>query len=558
MSASSASTLKAGRRPPFHPFGDERDDNLDSCDLADIELCNFADIEKFDRLVPNDADRAWNTERERILTWIYDPASPCLVDPTYPDQHQAHLSEAAFADRTRRLAHIEEFAGRAGVVLHDPQRLNEVSAAWSAMSIGAREDLLVKHLAAMQRFEPMENVCGGLDKGLNLIPELNVAKLCAEDGRGFLDFIDLVKRSTAIVVDLEVEPLYNEVFFRKMGIASDSQSPKLSKADRAFQMDVCWRRHLTLFCFLDTFFQRLDGFDPFDLAPGASEVIYGDYESCNSCGKTGEVGRKRLLCCAKCQAVGRFEAYCSTDCQKDDWREHRSEGRCGVPASLLEEIDEIWAPDRPPTPAEYLRARVLRMVLLAPNYFWTTPIPGISAAYDALIHEEDDVARQARVNSDMRDLAFRALEDNDRSAVNLLAYAVFKYRFVKVWERIRSSFCQSRLDKVFEWLRASLSLNANGGEASRASASAEHALMLERETSFRNMFDLGGKQAWHDALARGKLEFVKAENESVRRYFKVKQQRYLEALRSAILSRYQVEPPRLEIIMVHAKAMLEE
>jgi hypothetical protein len=45
---------------------------------------------------------------------------------------------------------------------------------------------------------------------------------------------------------------------------------------------------------------------------------------CHNCGKVHEVDGVRLKKCAKCFAV----EYCSVECQREDWKKHRSE--CGL------------------------------------------------------------------------------------------------------------------------------------------------------------------------------------------------------------------------------------
>ncbi|GAA6058799.1 hypothetical protein JCM10212_001915 [Sporobolomyces blumeae] len=564
---SSPTSSKEGRRPPFYPFGDDRDDNLDSCDLFELELCNFADIDEFDRLVPNDADKAWNTERERIVEWLYDADSPCLVDPTYPDQHEDYLSENAFARRRRFRAHFAVLLNHVVQDLDDPDYLGKASRAWHAMSFDARGTLLVRVAA---EFERNPNAQGGRapDRGFNLLPEFTVANLCRDEGEGFLRLLDLVKRSVVSVERLETHPIFNEAFFRKFGIASSSQAKPLSKADRAFQTENCMRRHMVLFGMINVLLERLSGNDepmeshsvgntaselgiavddaeassPTALRSSLQDLPDLAVERCAACGATAaDVGRTRLLCCSKCRTIGRFQLYCSPNCQRIDWKKHRSEERCGCPLSVLEGITPISTPARPPTLLESLRARTLCALEENPEDVWVTSVTGRLCTFDGMTYEDEDVNRQARILAALRDLSLRALKSNDRTAVDLLAYA----------DARRSP----PMDRV-PLPRAA----PNGGRNGSPHPNEQIPMTDEerREDEFRKMFELDDERAWRAACARGKAEMLKPGNASVKEYDLRRRQTRIDRLREGLKTEFGDGSVGIEIALAAAWAICFE
>ncbi|GAA6059821.1 hypothetical protein JCM10212_003733 [Sporobolomyces blumeae] len=566
MTTSSPSSSKKGRRPPFYPFGDERDDNLDSCDIVDIELRHLARLRAFEKLGPGRAERAWIKERERILEWIYDPDSPRLIDAAFPDQHKEYLTEAAFARRRYDRAHLPLLLGRVGKYLLDAGTKGKVVKAWLSMTAVAREDFVVRFFAHLEREVWTQGDPDDIVVSVNnLPPEFTATQLCADGGQGLVRLMDLVER-------LDREPIYNESFFRKFGIPTSDATPTLSKADRAFQAEYCMRRHLSLFSMLASLSLELTEYNDsithkvlgshkvlgthkvhgntasrFKTKTIVSSVVAPrrttpeepeDLHMCLNTEKSPSLGLARLLCCSKCKTVERVHLYCSTKCQKDDWKKHHGEGRCGVPVSKLEKIPAVTAPTRPPTRVEALRTRSLE-ALKGPNCTWLSPNLDRTGHHKGIgISVENDSAKQTQILSDLRDLSIRALEHNDRSAVGLLAFAVMKCSSAAI-EQIQSVLV---------------------GEAASHGGFVDFSALRDRdlEAEFREMFELENDQAWDDALARGKVDLAKAENASVRFFYEQKQSSDLLRLQDALASKYGRDTRAFRLSMSFAMVMLRK
>ncbi|GAA6060722.1 hypothetical protein JCM10212_003343 [Sporobolomyces blumeae] len=194
-------------------------------------------------------------------------------------------------------------------------------------------------------------------------------------------------------------------------------------------------------------------------------------------------------------------------CQKEDWKKPQSEGRCGVPLSLAEKIPAVKAQARPPTQSHSARMMILDALKDRLTCVWLTQIPCHFGKFTGpALDVADGATQEARIRSDVRNCSVRALAHNDRLAIDLLAFVMI-YRPTAEIEALQSAFLGTGK-------RQALSLTT------APTPNPPHKLF---EADFRKLFMLEDKQAWANALARGKVEVAKAENASFRTYLDGKQ-----------------------------------
>ena len=249
---------KKGRRAPFYPLASST--HIDDKSLENLELGDNPDIAKWrtPEGIARGGLRGWNQEHEEVTRWLYRFNSPCLVDPRYPNEHSMHLSELAFAARTRGRKNLEDTAELvASQMNNDPEFDKKYVQPWKRLSRMEREDLL---LSALSSFETPQDALSGEDstysKNRKLMPELELDKLCSNDGQGLLDFFKKIALYALDPKRLSTHPIPDEDVFRKFGIVNDDSIP-LSSADRAFQDEYFLRRHVLLFVITQAILSKL-------------------------------------------------------------------------------------------------------------------------------------------------------------------------------------------------------------------------------------------------------------------------------------------------------------
>ncbi|GAA6058801.1 hypothetical protein JCM10212_001917 [Sporobolomyces blumeae] len=446
--SSSTTPSTTGRRPPFYPFPDDRD--LELVPLKTIELENFARLADFEHL-PN-PNVAWNEEREKILDWIYAPGSPCLVDPSRPDQHETCLTDAAFARRHRARFAVEDLARRFNAIYENPEYMADQRAWWKTVTKSLAGWLYTIGIAEFKRGTRR---VGDLDEfyaGLNFVPELTVANLCARDGDGFIELSGSQAGSPHGVTIYRFGCVKPEVYLIKVE----------------------------------------PSFVPHEYPPSSlpSRTSNEADQFCSVCGAAATPPRS-LSCCSKCKAAGRFQIQC----QKADWKHHRREGRCGVPLPTFS-IPLIAPPPRLSTLVEARRAGLLQQPNKRPDSYWARRIVGTDAfIWTGVGHLFHDLERGARVNATLRETAIRALRSKDAEAIALLAFVTLSEAPLP---ELKGETCVSIVPRPGDsWDEVDLTYQED---------------FDQRQKQFRELFELEDARAWRDVVARGKVEVEKAEN----------------------------------------------
>lgn len=187
----------------------------------------------------------FNKAHERLMDWFYSPDSPCLVDPTSPNQYLEFLTESSTASRVRGQQAVLQQACNLRDELKSPT-LGDAMSRWKSLTPQGRRELVLKTLADRAR-QAEASPGDSFARVRKLIPEVNVERLCSDEGEGLVHLINLLREDLSNPDEISSQPIYNEMFFKKFAIPTSTTVLPLSKADRAMQEEFVLRRHSGLF-----------------------------------------------------------------------------------------------------------------------------------------------------------------------------------------------------------------------------------------------------------------------------------------------------------------------
>jgi len=175
-----------------------------------------------------------------------EPGSPCLVNPIYPNQHVRFLSEISSTSRYRGRDAVLSNAKALGLILNNPDYTHHIVGRWKSLSAKAKRELVLKTFGDIARDEEAARQ-DPFGRARKLMPEVTVSEFCADEGKGLLRFLDVLKPLTLNPESFVSQPIYNKKFFKKFGIPTSSeQNLPLSKADRAMQEEQVLLRNSNL------------------------------------------------------------------------------------------------------------------------------------------------------------------------------------------------------------------------------------------------------------------------------------------------------------------------
>ncbi|GAA5986100.1 hypothetical protein JCM5350_004433 [Sporobolomyces pararoseus] len=476
------STSSSSRRPPFYKLRDSI--NLETLSIEDSEL----GINNPYLAIVDDGTlesvRDWYSELQDVSDWLYEPGSPCLVDPVQPNQHARHLSQSHFEVREQGKFAVSEAGRKLFHLLCSPTFEDKYVKPWKAMSNNSKEDLFFESFASYDRKDASRLFV--FSRFHKLTPEFDLDVLLAQDGKGFLDLLKHLEVHLENYAKLDVKPIPNAKFFGKFGIGQ--QELPLSRADRAFQQEHLLRRHSLLFNVVNDLLRRIAGESSTVSMEHIAISELSDEERCTGCHLTAkEAGSKKLLYCGRCKKVDRVVPYCSASCQKKDWPEHKK--TCSNNSSHR----QVPIVSSEPTPVS-TNLPPLRRLLKAeldkePLHFWLyqDEVPG---TFQWQGFASNDRAQESRIRKAMRALAFKALETGDRISIALLAATLYSSdpffpNYSQKGKRMKPTPTQPK-------------------EALHRKAQINH---------FRKVFDITSDTEWSECLELGSEEIEKPGNE---------------------------------------------
>lgn len=168
-----------------------------------------------------------------------------------------------------------------------------------------------------------------------------------------------------------------------------------------------------------------------------------------------------------------------------DWRKHKDQGFCGTKLSSSSTVPIIDS-----TPSNPLRLYLLNKVLQNPKVFWFVRDQN---------DEEFGMSNQGsliQIHESMRELALKALRDQDQASIDLFAFAVI--------EDADTPRTGARLDD---------------GVITKTPPSDEAPSNEDRKAQFRDLFGLTDDEKWKESLKRGRLELDKPGNLQVKAFY---------------------------------------
>lgn len=230
-----------GRRPPFTPYKVSKP--IDSVSIEDLELGDMIEFKPYEDGKIKGGRRAWNSEHETLIEWLYQPGSPCLVNPVYPDEHIKLLSNIAYASRARGTPVVVSAADELECSLSSETFADQYMKPWLALNTKKQEKLLLAVLASVSSVDSVRFM-----KFRKLLPEFIVSDLVADKGQGLVRFYDHLRLNLQDGGDkLSRHPVPNDKFFAKFGIPTEEDALPLTQGDRAFQEEYLLARHSLLF-----------------------------------------------------------------------------------------------------------------------------------------------------------------------------------------------------------------------------------------------------------------------------------------------------------------------
>ncbi|GAA5834641.1 hypothetical protein JCM5353_004505 [Sporobolomyces roseus] len=509
-----------GRRPPYTPYQVSKP--IDSVSIEDLELGDMIELKPYEDGKIKGARKAWNDEHEALIEWLYQPDSPCLVNPLYPNEHIKLLSNIAFASRARGMPVVISSADELECSLGSETFSDQYMQPWLALNKKKQEKLLLAALASVSSVDSDR-----FARFRKLLPEVIISDLVADKGQGLVRFYDHLRTHLEDGGSkLSQHPVPNDKFFAKFGIPTEEGALPLAQGDRAFQEEYLLARHSILFDVAEATLRQIVG-KPMPSIVGkagntASDITRRNYpqmrdgapdptkplsdgfehlvtERCSVCNKSAkDAGLAKLLYCQACKKVDRMQPYCSAACQKEDWSEHKKES-CGSAVSNFHPVPVISA--RPPrsAPSSVLSTRrrsVKKWLNKYKDEFWVFEIDGRLEAMG--YYNPQDQAKEKRIRKTMRDHAHKALETGDQASIDLFAYAMIGSIHSPIL------FHANRRNK-----------RSGDGLGRDRDVTREEKKVVQ----FRQTFGLETEDAWRAALKRGKEELAKPENGVVRELY---------------------------------------
>jgi hypothetical protein len=124
----------------------------------------------------------------------------------------------------------------------------------------------------------------------------------------------------------------------------------------------------------------------------------------------------KLHCCGKCDGIGRKQLYCSRVCQEGDYERHRR--TCGSQLSTA----DVPLPGGACAASTLspLRRTLLRALDANPSEYWAVRRDNEIVMMGFMANSQND-AQTVRIRRGMRGISYRALQDNDLAAIDVLA-----------------------------------------------------------------------------------------------------------------------------------------
>lgn len=196
-----------GRRPPFYLLADPKD--LEDISMEDSELMDVVYFEDYDDGTLEGV-RRWIQELEALTNWVYQPGTPCLVDPVRPGQHAEYLLEAAFSVRNQG-APVVASAGRSLLLLLNSSSFDRrYVKPWLKLSKQEQEKLLLDVYGDYERQDPEKTKV--FSRNAKLVPELRLSQLL---GQGLISLTNHLRVHLVDPNKLSTNPIPNELFFAK-------------------------------------------------------------------------------------------------------------------------------------------------------------------------------------------------------------------------------------------------------------------------------------------------------------------------------------------------------
>lgn len=244
------SRTSQSRRPPFYRL--KQPSYEKHLSIEDLELMAEPCLKDFDDGTLESV-RRWYSELQEISNWLYQAGSPCLVDPTQPNQYSRHLSQEAFDMRELGRFSVSMSAQKLFYNLSAPTFGDKYVKPWKALSTASQEKLLLEAFASYDREDTTQSFA--FSRSHKLVPEFDINDLIAEEGQGLVDLFNHLRRHLANYPTLSEKPIPNEKFFGKFGIGQ--QELPLSRADRAFHEEYLLKRHSLLFTAVAVLLRRI-------------------------------------------------------------------------------------------------------------------------------------------------------------------------------------------------------------------------------------------------------------------------------------------------------------